>query len=141
MKKIITLISLGFLLVLSGCTQQSLKNRALFLSAEKFDNETQAAGKENFVDAEQQKVFSDFIKKNTRIDVSNVELQNENEATARLEIETLSKSQYATLKTISGKEWKEKVKSAKDKKTYILKLKKSNGNWEITEQKEVPQSL
>ncbi|HEY8269486.1 MAG TPA: hypothetical protein VIG33_01250 [Pseudobdellovibrionaceae bacterium] len=138
MKKIILIITLGFVFSFLGCTKQSIKNRALFLSVEKFDNEAQVAGKENFVDAEQQNVFSEFIKVNTRIDVSEVELQNENEATARLTVETFPKSLYSTLKTISGKEWKEKVKAAKERKTYLLKMKKTNGDWEIIEQKEIP---
>ncbi len=108
------------------------------LSAEKFDNEASIAGKENFIDQEQQKVFADFIKANTRIDIDSVELQDDNAATARLVIETLPKSLYAELKTISGKEWKDKAKAAKEVKSYSLKLKKTNGAWEIIDQKENP---
>ncbi|MGZ3743187.1 MAG: hypothetical protein ACXWRE_02050 [Pseudobdellovibrionaceae bacterium] len=137
MKKIIIMVSLGVFFAFLGCTKQSIKNRALFLSAEKFDNEVQIAGKENFVDVEQQKTFSEFIKKNTLIDIKDVELQNENEATAHLVIVTFPKSLYGSLKTIPSKEWNEKAHAAKETKTYLLKLKKVNKNWEITEQKEI----
>jgi hypothetical protein len=137
MKKIILALLLGFTFAFSGCTKQSIKNRALFLSAEKFDNEAQIAGKENFVDLEQQKIFSEFIKVNTRIDVDKVELQNEDEATARLVIESFPKKLYASLQTISGKEWKEKLKVGRESNTYSLKLKKIKGSWEIIDQKEI----
>jgi hypothetical protein len=137
MKKLLTTISVAFLLVFTGCTKQGIKNKALVLSAEKFDNESLEAGKANYVDLEEQKIFAEFIKKNTQIDVDNVEMQNDEEATARLIIVTLPKSVYAELKGISGKDWKEKVRGAKEVKTYNIKMKKIKGIWEIVEQKEI----
>lgn len=136
MKKLITYISLAFLLALTGCTKMGIKNRALSTSIEKFDDEAEAASKATFVDVEQQKTFKDFIKVNTRIDVDNVELQGDNEATARLTITTFSKSVYPELVAISGKDWKAKIATAMETKTYNLKLQKVDGTWKVTEQKE-----
>lgn len=139
MKKLITLISIGFLLVFVGCTKQGVKNRALAMSIEKFDNEAQVASKATFVDQEQQKMFADFIKLNTQIDVDNVELQGDNDATARLTIKTFSKSIYPELQAISGKDWKAKIATAMETKTYNLKLQKIDNAWKIVEQTEVSQ--
>lgn len=140
MKKYIALFTLSFAIALVGCTKQSVKNRALALSIEKFDNEAQTEGKANFVDEAQQKIFTDFVKMNTVIDVDNVELQGDNEATARLMIQSFSKSVIPELKTISGKDWKAKIESAKEVKTYNLKLKKVDNAWSIVEQTEVPKN-
>lgn len=136
MKKLITLISLSFLIAFTGCTKMGIKNRALSVSIEKFDTDAQTAAKTVFVDQEQQKLFADVIKKNTQIDVDNVEMQGDTEATARLIISTFSKSIYPELGTISGKDWQAKIDSAKEVKTYNLKLQKLDGKWQITEQKE-----
>lgn len=137
MKKIITLISLSLLVVFTGCTKMGIKNRALSLSIEKFDSDAQTAAKTVFVDQEQQKLFADVIKKNTQIDVDNIEMQGDNEATARLLISSFSKSIYPELSTISGKDWQAKIDSAKEVKTYTLKLQKLDGKWQITEEKEI----
>lgn len=138
MKKIITLISLSFVLAIAGCTKQGIKNRALLLSVEKFDAEAQADGRANFVDQEQQKVFAEFIKKNTKIEVDNVEMQGDDSATARLTIQTFSKSVYPDLKTISGKDWAAKIATVKETRNYNLKLQKVNSVWKITDQTEIP---
>lgn len=115
-----------------------VKNRALSQSIEKFDSEAESASKATFVDQEQQKTFKDFIKVNTKIDVDNVELQGDNDATARLTIQTFSKSIYPELVTISGKGWKAKIATAMETKRYDLKLQKVDGMWKITEQKDAP---
>lgn len=138
MKKIITLLSIGFLLAFTGCTKQGIKNKALVMSVEAFDSEAQTAGKENFIDADQQKIFAEFIKKHTQIDVDNVETQGDSEATARLLIKTFSKSIYPELKTISGKDWAAKVSENMETKKYNLKLKKVDGVWKIVERAEAP---
>jgi hypothetical protein len=123
---------------ISACTQTfTVKNRALVLSAERFDDEVQHVSKENFVDIEQQKVFADFIKKNSRIDVSDVEVKDK-EATAQLKIRTISKSIFPELKTISGKDWQAKVDANMEERSYSLVLKKSGDSWQISEQKENP---
>jgi len=137
MKKLITLISISLLMTLTGCTKQVVKNRALALSIEKFDDDAQAESKTQFVDVEQQKVFVDFVKTNTTIEVGNVELQGDNDATAKLTIKTFSKSIIPQLKEVSGKEWKAKIAAAMETKVYDLKLKKIDGGWKIMEQKEV----
>jgi len=136
MKKLITFVSIGFLLAFTGCTKMGIKNRALLNSVEKFDEEAKAAAKLTFVDQEQQKTFADFIKVNTKIDVDNVEMQGDNDATARLTVQTFSKSIYPELAKISGKDWKAKIETAKEVRTYSLKLQKLDGKWQITEQKE-----
>jgi hypothetical protein len=138
MKKLITLISIGFLLAFTGCTKQGVKNRALVMSVENFDNDAQLAAKATFVDQEQQKAFADFIKMNTKIDVDNVEMQSDDEATARLTIVTFSKSVYPELVTISGKDWKTKIADKMETKHYNLKLKKADNAWKITEKTEAP---
>ena len=138
MKKTIILIFISISFIFIGCTKQGIRNKALVLSVEKFDNEAQSAGKAHFVDLEQQKIFAEFIKSNTKIDVDNVELQNnDEEATARLIIDSFSKNLYTELPTISGREWKEKVKAARETKTYTLKLKKTKDIWQITNQTEL----
>lgn len=137
MKKLITLISIGFLLAFTGCTKMGVKNRALVMSAEAFDNEAQSAAKSTFVDQEQQKTFADFIKLNTKIDVSDVELQGDDDATAKLTIVTFSKSVYPELVTISGKDWKAKIAEKMETKHYKLKLKKTDGAWSIVEKTEI----
>lgn len=138
MKKLITLVSVSFLLAFTGCTKMGIKNRALATSIEKFDNDAETASKATFVDLEQQKTFKDFIKVNTLIDVDNVELQGDNDATARLTITTFSKSVYPELVTISGKDWKAKIATAMETKTYNLKIQKVDGTWKVIEQKEAP---
>ena len=122
----------------TGCTKMGVKNRALVMSAESFDNEAQLAAKATFVDQEQQKTFADFIKINTQIDVDNVELQGDNDATARLTIVTFSKSVYPELVAISGKDWKAKIAEKMETKHYNLKLKKTDGAWGIVEKTEAP---
>lgn len=126
------------ILFLLACTSTyTVKNRALFLSAEKFDNEVLALSKENFVDLEQQKVFADFVKKNSRIEIDQVEVKGD-EATANLRIHTISKSIYPEFKTVSGKDWKAKADAAMEYRNYSLTLKKSNDSWQIVDQKEIP---
>lgn len=138
MKKLITLVSIGFLLAFTGCTKQGIKNRALLVSVEKFDADAQTAAKATFVDQEQQKTFADFIKLNTKIDVDNVEMQGDEAATARLTVQTFSKSIYPELVTISGKDWKAKIATAMETKRYNLKLQKIDGTWKVTDQQEIP---
>ncbi len=137
MKKLIALISMGFLLAFTGCTKMGVKNRALVMSAEAFDNEAQSAAKTTFADQEQQKIFADFIKLNTQIDVSDVELQGDNDATAKLTVVTFSKSVYPELVAISGKDWKAKIAEKMETKHYNLKLKKTGGTWGIVEKTEI----
>ena len=137
MKTLITTISIAILLILTGCTKQVIKNKALVLSVEKFDNEALDAGKANYVDLEEQKIFAEFIKKNTKIDVRDVETQSDDEATGLLVIESLPKSIFPELKGVSGKDWNDKIKGTKEAHTYNLKMKKIKGSWEIIEQHEI----
>lgn len=111
-----------------------VKNRALALSIEKFDAETKTAAEANFVDKEQQKVFSDFVRKNTKMQVDDVELQGDSAATAKLTIRTFSPTLYPELKTISGKDWKSRAEAAMETKSYTLKLAKDGDTWKISEQ-------
>lgn len=113
-----------------------VKNRALALSIEKFDAETQTAAQANFVDKEQQKVFAEFVRKNTKMQIDDVELQGDNAATAKLTIRTFSPTLYPELKTISGKDWKPKAEAAMESKIYNLKLAKDGDTWKIGEQTE-----
>jgi hypothetical protein len=136
--KIKILIFTMLVLSVAACTSPfTVKNRALVLSAEKFDNEAHVVAKENFADLEQQKVFADFIKKNSRLDVENVKLDGDN-ATAELVIKTPAKRVIPELKTISVKEWQSKAAAAMETRYYSLTLKKENDSWAIVEQKEMP---
>jgi len=135
--KLFSLIFVCLFLAFTGCTKQGVKNKALVLSVIQFDEEAQGIAKNNFGDPEMQKVFSDFTKQNTKIDVDNVELQGDNDATARLTIETFPLILVEQLKTISGKDWKAKVEGAKEVKKYNLKLKKIDDVWKITEKVEI----
>lgn len=124
-------------LSLSACTSSyAVKNRALVLSAEKLDNELLASAKEHFVDVTQQKDVADFMKKNSRIDITNVEVKGDT-ATAELAVKSPAKKIYAELATISGKDWQSKVDSAMETKHYQVTLKKSGGSWVIGDQKEI----
>lgn len=136
--KYISILFFSLFLGFTGCTKQGIKNRALLLAVEKFDNEAQETAKANFVDQEQQKVFADFTKANTSIDADNVDLKSDTEATVRISIETFPKSVIEELKTISGKDWKAKVAATREKKSYTMKLQKIEGQWKMIEQVENP---
>jgi len=136
--KIISALPPFLMLFTLACTSSyGLKNKATLMSAEKFDKEVIALSKDQYPDPEQQKVFADFIKKNSRIEVSNVEIKDET-ATADLAIWTPKQSVYPELKVVSGKVWKAKIDANMETRKYTLSLKKINKSWEITEQKAVP---
>jgi hypothetical protein len=130
------LLAFGILTLIACTTSFAVKNRALVLSAEKFDNEVLAIAKDSYVDLEQQKVFADFIKKYSRIDVNDVDIKGD-DATAEMVIHTPARSIYPELKTISGKDWKAKADTAMENRTYALTLKNVKGSWEIVDQKEL----
>ncbi len=136
MKKILSVL-FAVIFVFCGCTSSyAVKNRALVLAAENLDRELLASATQNFVDLEQQKIFADFMKKNSRVDVSNVDVKGD-EATAQLTVKTPAKTIYAVLGTISGKDWQAKVDASMETRHYSLSLKKTNDSWKITDQKEV----
>lgn len=130
-------VSLTCLAFTTGClSNYAVKNKALVLSVEKFDNAVIAHSKSLYPDPEQQKVFSDFIKKNSEIDVRNVEIKDD-DATADLEIKTPKESVYAELKGVSGREWKSKIDSNMEVRKFKLTLKNLKKSWEITDQQSV----
>jgi hypothetical protein len=135
--QIFSIIFVTLLLALTGCTKMSVKNKALALSVIQFDDEAQVIAKTNFADQEMQKVFLDFTKMNTKMDVDNVELQGNDEATAQLTVDTFPMILVEEFKTISGKDWKAKAEAAKQIKKYNLKLKKIGDAWKITEKVEI----
>lgn len=122
----------------TACTKQGIKNRAVALAIEQFDDEAQTTAKTHFVDLEQQKVFIDFTKMSTKIEVESVEIKSDTEATAQLVIKTFPKSLAVELATISGKEWKNKADAAMETKTYTLKLQKVDNIWKLVEKTENP---
>lgn len=134
--KYISILFLSLSLGLTACTKQRVKNKALVLAVEKFDNEANQTAQAFFVDQSMQKVFVDFTRANSRLEVDSVELKGDNEATAQLTIETFPKQLVEELSTISGKEWKAKVDAAKQKKTYTLKLQKVDDVWKLVDQVE-----
>ena len=136
--KYFSILFVSLFIGLTACTKQGIKNRALFLAVESFDNEAQQTAKANFIDVEQQKVFADFTKANTSIDAGNVDLKSDTEATVQVTIDTFPKSVIEELKTISGKDWKAKVTATREKKSYTMKLQKIEGQWKMTEQVENP---
>ncbi|WP_413288996.1 hypothetical protein [Bdellovibrio sp. HCB337] len=121
---------------LTGCTKYAIKNRALVLAVEKYDSEVQDTAKAQFVDKEQQKVFVDFAKLNTKLDVESIDIKSDTEATAQLKITTFPKTLVPELAGISGKDWKSKVDAAMETKSYTLKLQKADGSWKLIEQTE-----
>jgi hypothetical protein len=121
----------------TACTSNFVvRNQAVVLSAEKFDNEVIALSKENYTEAEQQKMFADFIKKNSRVEIDKIEV-NGNDATAELTIRTPSRALYPELKTLPGKEWATKVDTSMENRRYSLTLKKTGDSWGIVDQKEL----
>jgi hypothetical protein len=133
-----TLLVLFLSFLFTACLSTFVvKNRATVLSAEKFDNEVIAASKDNFVDLEQQKVFADFIKKNSRMVIDNVEVKDDT-ATADLTIISPARILYAEFKTISGKEWQAKADANMESRSFRLNLKKTNDSWQIVDQTETP---
>lgn len=131
MKKL-SLILMPFFFLSLACTANfTVKNKARVLTVEKFDNEVQARAKENFVDVTEQKVFADFIKKNSRVDLKSFELKSDTEAAGELTVETFPRSLDAELKKVSGKEWQAKVQAALEKKTYPFTMKKNADVWEL----------
>jgi anionic cell wall polymer biosynthesis LytR-Cps2A-Psr (LCP) family protein len=131
MKKLILLLLPALFVSLSCTSGYTVKNKARVLSAEKFDNEVQARAKENFVDATEQKVFADFLKKNSRIEINSFELKGDNEAVGELTVQTFPRTLDPELKKVSGKEWQTKVQAALEKKSYPFTMKKTDV-WTIT---------
>lgn len=135
--KITLFVLSAILFAFCGCTSSyTVKNRALVLAAENLDTELQALAKQSFVDIEQQKDTANFMKKNSRVDISNVDVKGD-EATAELVVKTPAKKVYAELVAISGKDWQAKVDSSMEIKRYSLNLKKIGGTWKIVDQKEI----
>lgn len=135
-----SVILMSFCLSLTGCTnKQRVKNKALVLAVEQFDNQVQETAKAQFVDQALQKGFVDLTRENTKIDVESIDLKSDTEATAQLTIESFPMSLVEELKKTPIKDWKGKMAAAKQKKTYTLKLQKIEGTWKILEQNENPQ--
>jgi hypothetical protein len=133
------LFILFFLLLgssLVGCTKFAVKNKATVLSAESFDNELIRQSKDQYPDPEQQKMFSDYIKKNSRLEVSNVDIKDDT-ATADLSILTPKTSVFPEMKGVSGREWQAKIDANMETRKYKLNLKRIKDSWEILEQKPV----
>ncbi|RYZ88515.1 MAG: hypothetical protein EOP04_09220 [Proteobacteria bacterium] len=138
MKKTISVLMLMSVFLLASCTNNfAVKNKALVLSVEKFDNEVVAHSKDMYPDPEQQKMFSDFIKKNTKVEIDNVEVKDE-DGSADLAITTPKQSVYPELKGISGKDWKAKIDANMEVRKFKLTLKNIKKSWEVLEQKPVP---
>lgn len=134
--KYFLLLFVSLFVGVTACTKQALKNRALVLAVEKFDNEAQDTAKAHFVDKEQQKVFTDFTKMNTKMEVDSIDIKSDTEATAQLSVKTFSKTIIPELTAMSGKDWKSKVEANMETKKYTLKLQKVDNSWKLIEQTE-----
>jgi hypothetical protein len=131
MKKLILLFLPTLFLSLSCTSNFTVKNKALVLSAEKFDKAMEARAKENFVDLQEQTIYMEFLKKNSRIDIKNFDVKSDTEATGDLVVQTVPKPMDAELKKVSGKDWQAMVSAKLETKTYPITMKKIKDLWEI----------
>ena len=137
-RTLISLLMMSMLVLTTACISGFVaKNQVAVLEAEKFDNDLQAVAKENFSDPERQKIFSDFIKMNTRIDVQSMDIKDK-DATAELVLQTVPKNIYAEMKTTPSKDWKTKFWASQENRFYSLRLHKEGDSWQILEEKENP---
>jgi hypothetical protein len=123
------LFSISFL---NACTfGYNIKNKALVLSAEAFDQDVEKRGKDAFTEAEQQKAYAELLRKNSRLELKSFSLKGDNEATGELEIETVPRSLDADFAKTPRKDWATKFKSSVQSKTYTLQLKKTD-TWQLS---------
>jgi hypothetical protein len=117
---------------LNACTfGYNIKNKALVLSAEAFDQDVEKRGKDAFTDAEQQKAYAELLRKNSRLELKSFLLKDDNNATGELEVETVPRSLDEEFAKTPRKDWVTKFKSSVQSKTYPLQLKKTD-TWQLS---------